>query len=146
MGEKDSGKIMSDEKRPKVGVGVFVLKDGKFLMQKRRGKHGDGTWSLPGGHLEFGESVEDCARREVMEEMGVEIKNIRFGPFTNDIFDKEGKHYVTLFVVSEYESGEPKIMESETTEDWGWFTINDLPGPLFLPLKNLFDTGFNPFK
>jgi len=137
---------MRENNRPKVGVGVFVLNDGKFLMQKRKGKHGDGTWSLPGGHLEFGESVEDCARREIMEEMGVKIKNLRYGPFTNDIFNKEGKHYVTLFVVAEYESGEPEVREPETTEDLGWFDMGDLPNPLFLPLNNLFNTGFNPLK
>lgn len=137
---------MNDEKRPKVGVGVFVLKDGKFLMQKRKGKHGDGTWSLPGGHLEFGETPEECAAREVLEETGVSIANIRRGLYTNDYFEEEGKHYITLFIVSEYESGEPKIIEPETTEDLDWFPIDDLPGPLFLPLKNLFQTGFNPFK
>jgi 8-oxo-dGTP diphosphatase len=146
VGEKDFGKIMSSDNRPKVGVGVFVKRDGKFLMQKRKGKHGDGTWSLPGGHLEFGETPEECAAREVMEETGVRISNFCRGPYTNDYFDAEGKHYITLFIVSEYESGEPRILEPETTEDLGWFTIGDLPGPLFLPLKNLFDTGFSPFK
>ena len=67
------------DQRPKVGVGVFVLKDGKILMGKRKGAHGEGSWSLPGGHLEFNESWDMCAVRETMEETGVTIKNIRFG-------------------------------------------------------------------
>jgi 8-oxo-dGTP diphosphatase len=137
---------MNDEKRPKVGVGVFVLKDGKFLMQKRKGKHGDGTWSLPGGHLEFGESVEDCAAREVLEETGVKISNIKIGPYTNDIFLEEGKHYITLFVVSEYDSGEAAVAEPDVCEDVEWFHLADLPEPKFLPLANLLKTGFNPLK
>lgn len=134
---------MEEARRPKVGVGVFVVKDNKILMQKRIGAHGVGTWSLPGGHLEFGESVEDCARREVLEELGVEIKNIRLGPYTNDIFETEGKHYITLFVISDYKSGEPRVLEPDRTTDFNWFSWGSLPQPLFLPLDNLIKSGFN---
>ena len=73
------------EKIPRIGVGVFVFKDGKFVMGCRRGAHGEGSWSVPGGHLEYGETPEETAAREVMEEIGVKIKNIRFGGITNDI-------------------------------------------------------------
>src|SRR5258707_8500479 len=52
---------------PQVGVGVVVVRDGKVLLGLRRGSHGSGAWALPGGHLEWGESVESCARREVTE-------------------------------------------------------------------------------
>jgi 8-oxo-dGTP diphosphatase len=47
---------MDEIKRPKVGVGVIIKKDGKVLMGKRKNAHGDGTWSFTGGHLEFGEA------------------------------------------------------------------------------------------
>jgi 8-oxo-dGTP diphosphatase len=67
------------ENNVRVGIGVFVFKEGKFLMQKRQGSHGEGTWSCPGGHLEFGESFKDTARREVKEETNLEIDNVRFG-------------------------------------------------------------------
>ena len=60
--------------RPKVGFGVFVMKEGKFLIGKRKNAHGEGSWSLPGGHLEFKESWEECAVREVLEEVGVKKK------------------------------------------------------------------------
>ena len=53
---------------PRVGIAVFIFKDGKFLMGRRKGAHGEDTWSVPGGHLEFGEMIEDGARREVEEE------------------------------------------------------------------------------
>lgn len=46
---------------PQVGVGVLILRDGKVLLGRRKGSHGAGCWSAPGGHLEFGEVVEDCA-------------------------------------------------------------------------------------
>ena len=82
----------------RVGIAVFIFKDGQFLMMQRQGSHGTGTWSVPGGHLEFGESFEDTARREVLEETGVEITNIRFGGVTNDVFESDGKHYVTIWL------------------------------------------------
>jgi 8-oxo-dGTP diphosphatase len=130
--------------RPKVGVGVFVLKDGKFLIGKRKNAHGEGTWSLPGGHLEFNESWEECAKREVMEEVGVKIKNLRFADATNDIFTKEKKHYITLFIVSHYDSGEVKLMEPEKCEEWKWVSWQELPKPLFLPMENLVKKDFHP--
>lgn len=131
--------------RPKIGVDVFVRRDGRFIMQRRKNAHGDGTWSLPGGHLEFGESVEDCARREVMEELGVTLRDPRIVTFTNDVFADEGKHYITIFVVSDFGAGEPLICEPEKSERFGWFEWNDMPQPLFLPLRNLLDQEFDPF-
>jgi len=82
----------SKDRRPKVGVGVIVMNDGKVLMGKRKGAHGEGTWSFPGGHLEFGETLEACALREVAEEVGVNISDIKPATFTNDFFDSEEKH------------------------------------------------------
>ena len=133
-------------KRPWVGVGVIVIKGNKVLLGKRKNAHGEGSWCFPGGHLEFNESVEECAVREVREETGIEIKNLRLGPFTNDVFKKERKHYVTLFVIAEYASGKAKVMEPEKCEKWAWFEWNRLPEPLFLPIQNLLKQGFNPFE
>jgi len=133
-------------KRPMVGVGVIVIKNGKVLLGKRKNAHGKGTWCFPGGHLEFNEEIEDCAKREVLEETGIQIKNIKLAAFTNDIFKEEGKHYVTLFVVSEYDCGEVKVMEPEKCEKWDWFEWDNLPSPLFLPVQNLLKQNFNPFK
>lgn len=132
------------EDRPKIGVGVIVVKDGKVLLGRRKNAHGEGTWSFPGGHLEFNEKIEDCAVREVREETGIKIRNLRRGPFTNDIFEKEKKHYVTLFVVSDFDSGEVRIMEPDRCEKWGWFEWDKLPQPLFTPVQNLLKQGFNP--
>ncbi|MBU0929712.1 MAG: NUDIX domain-containing protein, partial [Nanoarchaeota archaeon] len=62
------------DKIVRVGVGVYIIKDNKILFGKRKGFHGSGTWCPPGGHLEFNESIEECAIREVMEETGIKIK------------------------------------------------------------------------
>ncbi|MDO8740650.1 MAG: NUDIX hydrolase [Candidatus Woesearchaeota archaeon] len=131
---------------PKIGVGVIVIKDNKVLLGRRKNAHGQGSWCFPGGHLEFNEQIEDCARREVQEETGINIKNIRIGTVTDDIFKKEGKHYVTVFVVSEYAFGEVRIMEPENLEKWGWFEWGKLPQPLFMPIQNLLKQNFDPFK
>ena len=130
------------EKRPFVGVAVIVTKDDKVLLGKRKNSHGSGTWQFPGGHLEFNESIKACARRELFEETGIKIKNIRFGPYTNDIFNKEKKHYITLFVVADYDYGVLELKEPEKCEKWDWFECNKLPEPLFLPINNLLKQNF----
>ncbi|OGG40852.1 DNA mismatch repair protein MutT [Candidatus Kaiserbacteria bacterium GWA2_50_9] len=131
--------------RPRVGVGVIIKKDGKVLLGKRKGSHGEGSWAFPGGHLEFGETFEDCARRETLEETGIEITNIRPATFTNDIFKEEQKHYLTAYVTAEYSVGEVKAMEPEKCEEWKWFEWDKLPKPFFVPLNNLMKQGYSPF-
>ena len=129
---------------PKVGVAVFVLRDGRFLLGRRRGAHGAGEWALPGGHLEFGESIEACARREALEETGLTLTNVRLGPYGNDHFAAEGRHYVTLFVLADAPAGEPELREPEKCAGWEWHTWSELPEPLFLPLRSLKERGFTP--
>ena len=135
-----------EEKRLKVGIGVMVIKNGKILFMRRKGSHGEGTWNLPGGHLDFGESLEDCARRETLEEAGIKIRNIRIATVTNDIFRKEGKHYITVFMLAEWKSGKERIMEPEKCSKMGWFDWSNLPKPLFLSEINLLKQGYSPFK
>ncbi len=133
--------------RPKVGVGVAIIKDGKVLLGKRKAAHGEGSWAFPGGHLEFGESWEECACREVLEEAGIEVKNVRFGSLTNDIFTAENKHYITISMVCDYASGELRVMEPEKCEEWRWFDWAELsPDMLFVPLQNLLKQGYDPTK
>ena len=137
---------MENNNRPKVGVGVIVIRKNKILLGKRKNSHGDGTWSFPGGHLEFNESIENCAKREILEETGLILKDVKMETFTNDIFKKENKHYITLFVSSVLEKGDPKVIEPDKCEKWEWFEWNNLPKPLFIPIQNLLKQKFNPFK
>lgn len=130
--------------RPKVWVGVIVVKDGKILLWKRKNAHGEGSWSFPGGHLEFYETWEECAVRETMEETGINIKNVRFSTATNDIFKAEEKHYITIFMICDYDSGTVEVMEPEKCEKWEWFEWDKLPKPLFVPIENLLKKNFNP--
>jgi 8-oxo-dGTP diphosphatase len=130
------------ERMPRVGVGVFVVRDGAFLMGLRRGAHGAETWSLPGGHLEFGESFEDAAAREVAEETGVAVGNLRVAAVTNDVFAGEGRHYVTVWMVGEWVAGEAEEREPEKFVRLGWHGFEELPQPLFLPWVQLLQSPF----
>jgi 8-oxo-dGTP diphosphatase len=121
-----------------------VLRDGLVLLGQRIGSHGAGDWALPGGHLEFGETVEQCAEREVLEETGLDIEVVARGPYTNDMFPEESKHYVTLFVVAHAQGGVPWVREPSKCSAWRWFRWSELPHPLFSPLISLYASGFVP--
>lgn len=127
-----------------VGVGVIIIQNAKVLLGKRLSKHGEATWGFPGGHLEYGETVEECAKREVLEETGITLRKLEQGPFTNDIFDE--KHYITLFVITHIDKAKPKVLEKDKCSEWEWFEWHELPDPLFLPIQNLVKIGFSPHK
>lgn len=130
---------------PKVGVAVIVQRGDHVLLGLRRStSHGDGCWQFPGGHLEDGESVEECAAREALEETGLEVSNLRLGPWTDDHFVAERKHYVTLYVLADAPHGEPRVMEPTKCAEWRWCGWDALPAPLFLPLRNLLANGWTP--
>lgn len=132
------------KERPKVGMGVYICRDGKVLMGKRRGSNGAGYWCPPGGHIEMHETWEGCAKRETLEECGLEIANVRFITATNDSNKEDGKHYITIHCAAEYVGGEAVVMEPDKLGEWEWFTWDALPSPLFLPVRNFLETGYNP--
>ncbi|TVY27921.1 DNA-dependent metalloprotease WSS1-like protein [Lachnellula hyalina] len=146
----------------RVGVGVFILASSnelannpRFLVGKRMNSHGAGTYALPGGHLEFGETPEECAARETLEETGLKISPAQFLTATNDYMPAENKHYITMFTicVREKDSDEPQVLEPEKCEGWDWVSWEELMDwvkveseaeedevlerKLFLPLLNL---------
>ncbi len=127
------------QERPKVGLGVCISNDqGQVLLGKRNSSHGGGDWSFPGGHLEMGETLEGCIRRETLEETGIDLKDIEELGFTNDIYD-EHKHYLTINLKAKIASGEVSLMEPDKFERWDWFSLDDLPSPLFMSTKNMID-------
>ncbi len=133
------------KKQVQVGVGVIIRKEGKVLFGKRQGSHGPETWGFPGGRLEFGETIEETAIREVQEETGLSVKNIQVAPTTNDFFKEEGKHFVTLFVVCDYDKGVEEVREPSKCITWEWHAWSNPPQPLFLPITNLRRHPFDPF-
>jgi 8-oxo-dGTP diphosphatase len=111
----------------------------RVLLIKRQGSHGAGTWAPPGGYIDFGEDPKATASREVLEETGVTINEVEFRTITNDIFEAEQKHFITLWFDSKLASGEPEVKAADELSEVGWFTWDALPQPLFLPLQNLLD-------
>jgi 8-oxo-dGTP diphosphatase len=122
---------------PMVGISVIVKNGDRILLVRRQHVHGAGTWAPPGGHLNFGESFEDCAIRETREETAVEISDVKFRVLTNDVFTAEQKHYITIWMEAKYVSGEPRVQAPDEESEVGWFMWSNLAQPLFLPLQHL---------
>ena len=120
---------------PRVGVGILVRRQGELLLMRRHGAHGTGTWSPPGGNLDWGEDPADAAARELLEETGI-VGRPTFLTVTNDVFVEEERHYVTLWFELETES-EGSLTAPHEAAELRWFSENALPQPRFLPFENL---------
>jgi len=119
--------------KPKVGLGVIVAnQDGKILIGKRKGSHAP-YYSIPGGHLDMGETFEDGAVREAKEETDLDIKDPKVIAVTNNLetYRDEGLHYISIVLLAKDFSGELKNMEPEKCEEWLWADPNNLPMPHF---------------
>ncbi|KAI3796213.1 hypothetical protein L1987_38879 [Smallanthus sonchifolius] len=144
-----SSNIEKQEMQPAlvVGVSVFILKDNKILFGRRRSLSvGANSYLLPGGHLELGESYEECATREVKEETGLDIKDIEWLTKTNKFYYDETHLEVTY--VRAYLSDPdqtPQNVEPDKCEGWYWYDLNNLPEPMFGPLREMLQGGFSPF-
>lgn len=129
---------MSENKTVRVGIGCWIFNPmGQVLLGKRKSAHGNGTWSAPGGHLEFGETPQQCAARELFEETGIALPPASFKiiSLTNDIFPD--KHYITIHLRADNITAIPALKEPDKCAGWHWFDLNNLPQPLFLPALNL---------
>lgn len=125
--------IMNAFTYPRVSVGIIVIDKGHILLGKRINSHGSGTWALPGGHLEYGEDIEECAQRELHEETGLEALALKKGPWMNHKIEE--KHYVSIFMYVTAFQGILTLKEPEKCERWEWFPLQELPSPLFTPLE-----------
>ncbi|KAK1752668.1 NUDIX hydrolase domain-like protein [Echria macrotheca] len=135
----------------RVGVAAMISnRDGSFVMGVRKGAHGVGHWQFPGGHLEVGETPQQCAEREALEETGLSIRADEILAVTNDIFVDSGKHYITLFMKCRRldDDQEPQLLEPQKCEGWHWKSWDDImelkkeedvdgKARLFLPIRNL---------
>ena len=125
---------MSDKKYPKVGIGVMIQNnEGQVLLGQRKGSHGAGEWCFPGGHLEFGETVFETAKRETMEETGLEVNEFELISVADEMryIESDDKHYLNVGVKAVYNGGEPEIMEPDKCLEWKWYDLDNLPEQMF---------------
>ena len=127
----------------RAGVGVLILKDDRILLGKRNEDpkkadsllHGEGSWTCPGGKLDFGEKIIDAARKEVREETGIKANDLEIVSVTNEIV--HDAHFVTIGFLCKKFEGVPKVMEPDEILEWKWFPINELPEPIYPPSLKL---------
>ncbi len=138
---------METPKKMGSGVGIMILKDNKVLLGQRHvdpakaqsDMQGQGAWTMPGGKLEFGETFEECAQREVKEEtgLGVDINDLEVISLTNDFIATA--HYVTIGLLCTNSTGEPQVMEPDVITKWEWFSLDELPTPIFSLSQRVID-------
>lgn len=151
MNPKDFYYAMKDkDETPKVGVGIIVKKHDAvmnecILLGLRKGSHGAGKWSLPGGHMKVGEGFWGVCSRELREETGLHVTSLKHAGFTNDDMVEEGLHYITLYFEVTWQPGqhgkEPVVMEPDKCEEWRWWNMKHLPNNLWEPIKRLVTEG-----
>jgi 8-oxo-dGTP diphosphatase len=124
-------------------VYIFLERDGKILLGKRKNIFGDGHYSTPAGHIEPGETVMECAGRELFEETGIHAKGFEFicARLLKDyeINGQKAHEYVAFAVRPKKWSGEPKLTEPDKTEKWDWYPMDKLPNPMFPPVPMLLE-------
>lgn len=132
-----------NDRRPSIGVGVVVLRYGLILVGLRRTGVQPGTWGLPGGHIEFGETWEACAHREVREETGLALTDVRHVGTTQTFAPDGSSHEITIFLEGRGEGELGNPAPSETVR-WAWHAWNALPAPRVRSLEALLGSGYTP--
>lgn len=128
------------------GTGVWVYKGDLLLVGRRKSVHGDNTWCPPGGHLDPGETIAECAKREVQEEAAIEIDELEdLGIEIADLNAELNAFYRTTFYRAAWKAGEPVVLPSEYYE-WRWVRWEELPQPLFRPARLFVEQHGNPLE
>ncbi|MFA6391280.1 MAG: NUDIX domain-containing protein [Patescibacteria group bacterium] len=109
---------------PSIGVATVVAKEGKIAIGKDTRK-GEAVFGVPGGHWESGETLKECAAREVKEESGIKIENIQLISVYDFYRTDKEKSYVTIGMKADYVDGNFSDLENEGRLDWQWYTPKD---------------------
>jgi mutator protein MutT len=114
--------------QPIVGVGAIIVQDGKILLEKRKNAPGKGQWSVPGGLVELGESIEETVLREVREETGLEVEKPEHIDVVDNVdLDEQGKiryHFVIVDYFVKLKGGTARA--ASDAEDVRWVQLGDV--------------------
>ncbi len=122
-----------------VGVGALILNPAGELFMARRGpaaRNERGLWEFPGGAVEFGETLADALRREMLEEFGIELEVGELLDVVDHILPEEGQHWVSPSFICRIRAGEPRILEPEKCAQIGWFRPEQAPPDLTLVTRH----------
>lgn len=132
------------EKVIKVGLGIMIIKEHQILLGHRvvNGKDTGGiyepdSWCLTGGKQEYGETIFEGAKREVKEETNLEVDDLEIFSVADDI--QTNKHFITIWIIAHYFSGDLKVMEKDKQDDWQWFDFSSLPEKIYSPSKKFIE-------
>lgn len=120
----------------KIGIGVIIKNQkNQILLIQRKGAHGAGEWAFPGGKLDFGEKIIDCAKREVFEEIGLKLDKIKIITVNEDFeyIKSHNTHWITIACQTQISGQIPTIKEPEKVSQIKWFGLDKLPTPIFPP-------------
>lgn len=110
------------------GVGAFIFNDENKVLLTLRGEHAKnevGKWEIPGGSIEFGETIEQAIKREIKEELGIEIEVKRMLQLADHLIPDEHQHWISPTYICAIVSGTPEIKEPLKCEKIGWFTLEE---------------------
>ena len=134
------------EKHIGAGCGVIILNSsGQILMGKRNEDefladsemHEEGTWTLPGGNIEYGEKFYEAGIREAKEETNLDISDLEVICVQTDL--NEFAHYISVGMIAKKYSGEIKVMEPDEITMWQWFDLDKIPKKIFSASKKTID-------
>lgn len=112
-----------------VGVGAIIVnKEGKIFLAKRgrEVRNESGKWEFPGGGVEFGDTLKNTLKREIMEEYGIEIEPGKLLDVCDHIILAEHQHWVSPSFICSLTKGEPKILEPHKCDEIGWFSCEEI--------------------
>ncbi len=132
--------------RVNCAVAVIVTDTERVLFGRRACAGGGFEWQLPGGWINHGESPRQAARREVVEETGLQLRDMHFIGITNNIFSA-CDHSISLYFEAEcVDRGVLIMAEPEKCHGWEWRQWAEVNNDLFLPLQLLKQTEYRPFS
>lgn len=132
------------------GCGVMVFNERNQLLLGLRNDdveladselHEEGTWTMPGGNIEYGETFEEAGAREAKEETGIIVKDLEVFCVQTD--KNEYAHYISVGMIARHFEGVPQAMEPDEIVKWCWFNLDSLPKNIFSPSKKTIDCFLN---